>query len=122
MADITSESVAGFISESVADLHWNQQVEQAVDDVGGLAGGWDRGRVVRRLAGGEVGIEERGRVAPVAGVDRAHGFAPAAGKKVLAIRAGNIGGPEQGGERLALLRIHQDRECVAVGFLTVSLR
>ena len=42
--------------------------------------------------------EESLGVAPVAGVDRAHGFAPAAGKKVLAIRAGNIGGPEQGGE------------------------
>ena len=36
---------------------------------------------------------------------------------MLAVRAGHIGGPEQGGERLALLGVHQDRERLAVGFL-----
>ena len=39
---------------------------------------------------------------------------------MLAIRAGNIGGPEQGGERLALLRIHQDRERVAEALINLS--
>ena len=92
-------------------------VEQAVDDIGGLAGRRDRDRVVGRLASREVRIEQRGGGAPVMGVDRSDSLARPGGREVLAIRAGHIGGAEQGGERLALLGVDQDRERLAVGFL-----
>ena len=92
-------------------------IEQAVDHIGGLTGRRDRRGVVRRLASGEMRVAQRGDLAPIMGVDRTDSLARPASREVLAIRARHIGGAEQGGERLPLLGVDQDRERLAVGFL-----
>jgi hypothetical protein len=51
------------------------------------------------------------------GVDRSDSFPRPGGREVLSIRARHIGGAEYGGERLALLSVHEDRERLTVGFL-----
>jgi hypothetical protein len=70
-------------------------IEQAVNHMGGLTGRRDCHRVVRRLASGEMRVEQRGDLAPIMGVDRTDSLARPAGREVLAIRAGHIGGAEQ---------------------------
>jgi hypothetical protein len=92
-------------------------VEKPVDDVGSLAGGWDRDRVVRRLTGGEVGIEKCGSSTLVMSVDRSDGFPRAGGREVLPVRARHVGSPEQCGERLTLLGVDKNRKGAAIGFL-----
>jgi len=52
-----------------------------------------------------------------AGVDRSDSLARPAGREVLAVRAGHIGGVEKDGERLPQLGIDRDRERMTVGFL-----
>lgn len=51
------------------------------------------------------------------GVEGAHGLAPPGNWEVLALRAKHVGGPEQGGERLAMLSVGQDGDTAAVGVL-----
>lgn len=54
-------------------------VEQPVDDMGGLAGGRDRDRLVRRLARRQVRVEKRGSGTLVMSVDRSDRFPRAGG-------------------------------------------
>lgn len=51
------------------------------------------------------------------GVVGAKRLAAACGQERLPVRAGHVGGPEQGGERLALLGIDQRSQGLAVGVL-----
>ncbi len=94
-------------------------VEQAVDDVGRFARGWDRGRVIRRMPGRDVRIEECGGFSAMAvsGIVGAQRFPAPRRQEGLAIGARNVAGPEQGGERLALLGIHQSGQGSAIGVL-----
>jgi hypothetical protein len=59
----------------------------------------------RRLARGQVRIEQRRSFPPIARVHGAHGFARSAGRKVLAVRAGHVGSAEKGRERMLLLGV-----------------
>jgi hypothetical protein len=92
-------------------------IEQPVDDVGGLARGWDGDGMVRGVTRRNMRVEQRRHLAPVVGIDGAHGFAASGGRKTLAVGAGYVGGPEQGGEWLTLLGIDQHGECRPIGFL-----
>ena len=87
---------AAAIGVMSCDAQIRFMIEQAVDHIGGLTGRRDRHRVVRRLASGKMRVEQRGDLAPIMGVDRTDSPARPAGREVLAIRAGHIGGAEQG--------------------------
>jgi hypothetical protein len=76
------------------DTQVGLMVEQPIDDIGGLARGRDRDRVVRRLASREVRVEKYRGGALVMSIDRSDGFSGASGREVLSVRARHIGGTE----------------------------
>ena len=98
---------------AVGVMHGDAQVrlmvQQAINDVRRLTRGGDRDGVVWRVPGRDVGVEQRGRLTPVAmpGVVAAHCLTAACGQERLAVGAGHVGGAEQRGKRLALLGVDQ---------------
>ena len=69
-------------------------IQKAINDVRRLAGGRDRDGVVWCLPGRDLGLGQRGRLAPVAmpGIVAAHCLAAAYGQERLTLGTGHVGG------------------------------
>ena len=94
-------------------------IEQPIYDVCRFARGRNGCRVEWRMAGRDVGVEQRGWFAPVAvpGIVGAQSLAAPGGQERLAIGTGDIGEPEPRRERLALLGIDHHGQCLTIRVL-----